>query len=259
MLEKIWKHYFKIQDSVRTGTPAGFTAAKRIFLVENYFIPLCKKLKIKKILDVGCALGASANYLRKKGLSTWGININKQQIKQSKSNRIKYGDMHDIPFDDKFFDAIYCSHTFEHSIAPYIALCEFNRILKKKGLVFIILPEEGDYWTTCWGHFFCPTIRQMLGLLHKAGFIDVRTWRSEWPFSALEVKKDLCFIWQKDIEWDEKKDDKLDLIPIEGRKLIISSGLAVETEFYIHKDKFEEKLLKAHRTKKKKYISKFGL
>jgi len=259
MKDKIWEHYFKIQNSIKTGTPFGSELTLRAFLIETIFLDLCKSFKVKKVLDIGCAMGVTIDFFKSFGYETYGININKNEINNVKKELkrfIKYGDMHDIPFPDKSFDAIYCSHTFEHSLSPYMALCEFNRILKKDGLLFILLPEEGDYFTTHYGHFFCPTIMQMAGLLNKTGFSDLRQFRIEQIFNPIELKRNLCFIWKKDIDWDKKKNDGIHFIPEEQAEWSISLKYKEKKdtpllrrnikiiEIYLLRHKYESELLK---------------
>lgn len=249
----VWQHYYKVQTENASGKPAGSEELKRVFMIENYFLKLCLVFKIKKILDVGCAFGSAAKYMMERKFDVRGININKREVEAGNKKLfkgkkiIKYGDMHDIPFDNGTFDAIYCSHTLEHSIAPYVALCEFNRVLKNKGLVFIQVPEEGNYWTSCHFHYFCPTVRQLAGLLHKTGFSSIRQWRSEWTFSPIEVKRDLNFIWQKQMDWQSKKDDKMDFMPDDARKMFIKNGLIRETEINLHKSPVETNMRKKNK------------
>lgn len=75
-------------------------------------------------------------------------------------------DMHDLPFGDETMDAILMFNSLEHSVAPFIALHEAARVLKRGGHLFIGLPEgEGHDLGTA--HFVNLTDLQLKNLLTK--------------------------------------------------------------------------------------------
>lgn len=103
-----------------------------------------------KVLDVGCGDGVSLVKLNELGFSAVGIDFNQQKldIAASKDCIVKNCDMHDLNifFHDEF-DVIISSHSLEHAYDPEKVLSEFNRILKKDGLLFIVVPfpDVADY------------------------------------------------------------------------------------------------------------------
>jgi len=50
------------------------------------------------------------------------------------------GDIIDIPEDDDSFDVILCTEVFEHIPDPVLAIAEFQRLLKKDGVLIITAP-----------------------------------------------------------------------------------------------------------------------
>lgn len=77
------------------------------------------------------------------------------------------GDIHKMPIDDGYCDAIICSSVLEHVRDPLTAASELRRILKKGGRLFLYVPSiypyharKGhypDYW-----RFFDDTLRELL-------------------------------------------------------------------------------------------------
>lgn len=52
-------------------------------------------------------------------------------------NASEVGDLHNLPFAEDYFDAIYCMDILEHSLAPFVAITEMNRTLKEGGRIMV--------------------------------------------------------------------------------------------------------------------------
>lgn len=91
-----------------------------------------------KVMDLGCGAGDSLGYFKEKYPNViWtGLDINKspeieEKIKIGGEFHI-YDGIH-IPFEDNYFDLIFCNQVFEHVRFPADLLKEVKRVLKPNG------------------------------------------------------------------------------------------------------------------------------
>ena len=86
----------------------------------------------------------------------------------------------------------------EHAIAPYIALCEFNRALKPGGFLLIVQP--GEEWIECDYHYAWMYERQMREMLRKTKFCVEKIESGKPPrggtiFSSYFCRKEGEILW----------------------------------------------------------------
>ncbi len=126
----------------------------------------------REVLDLGCGDGWSTDRLRKSGRNAVGVTVNPGEAEHARS---VYGleqvvaDMHDLPFPDGRFEGIYCRECYEHSVAPFLALCEMNRVLRPGGYALVNLPWEE--WIREESHFSVLTPSQMREMFYKCRFV----------------------------------------------------------------------------------------
>jgi len=164
MDDKKWKKYLRIPDE----HPATSENQQNM---EHYGKHM---IQHTQVLDVGCGTGMLVNWLRGKGTSAKGCTVVQKEINIGKNRYgqdlpIELGDMHELPFGDGTIDAIHCKDVLEHAIAPYIALCEFNRVLKPGGFMLIVQP--GEEWIECEYHYAWMYERQMREMMKKTKFV----------------------------------------------------------------------------------------
>ncbi|MFH0929172.1 MAG: class I SAM-dependent methyltransferase [Candidatus Aenigmatarchaeota archaeon] len=96
-----------------------------------------------KTLDVGCGLGEILEMYK----NVYGIDSNPMVVDYCKSRKLKcfLGNASKIPFKAGTFRTVFASHLIEHLKRPVDAIREFRRILKKKGLLIIIVPNRKGY------------------------------------------------------------------------------------------------------------------
>src|SRR3989344_1386460 len=73
-------------------------------------IPLFKKYRVKKILDIGCGMGRHLKYLKEKGFDVYGCDISAEALKASSKiinkSKLKKADMSKLPYKNNSFDSI---------------------------------------------------------------------------------------------------------------------------------------------------------
>jgi len=108
---------------------------------------LIKKGDGKKVLDVGCGMGAPASQLVQRGFEVVGVDILKESINVAKflfkHPKLKF-EVKDIikqQYPAESFDTVLFLETIEHVDNPKMFLSEFHRILKPNGYLIISTPN----------------------------------------------------------------------------------------------------------------------
>lgn len=109
---------------------------------------LCLNQQLKKtakILDAGCGTGGTSMFLKKKRYTNvFGIEISPEALAYCKKRGIKninLGSITKLPYLKESFDAVICMDVLYHQrVNPILAITEFNRVLKKGGLLYIQEP-----------------------------------------------------------------------------------------------------------------------
>ena len=101
-----------------------------------------------KWLEIGCNTGYVIRFIDSKYNSIGhGIDINSNLInigkRQCGTETLIQGDMHDLPYNDEFFDFLWAKDVLEHSYDPDLLLSECHRVLKKGSYMFAFLPLDG--------------------------------------------------------------------------------------------------------------------
>ena len=136
--------------------------------VRYYLISRLKKIRNKRILDVGGGIGIISSQLDE---SNQIINLdlsNNDLIKSKNNENVEEinGTMTQLPFEENNFDVVICSHLLE--IAKFLdlknkkeingkifryptiekVLLEIHRVLKKDGILYLTTPNNAYYKTT---------------------------------------------------------------------------------------------------------------
>lgn len=131
-------------------------------------LDLIKSVKPKKVLDAGCGDGFFAEKI-KNILQTEvvGVDISQGAIDAAIAKGITAKRVNlesNLPFDNEYFDLIYCGEVVEHIVNTDKMLKEFNRILKKEGVLVLSTPN-----LACWYNRF------LLLLGYQPVFAEVST------------------------------------------------------------------------------------
>ena len=108
------------------------------------------------ILDVGCGTGLLAEKLLDASpeITVVGIDLAQGMIKHAEQRCKRFGDRatflvgdsEHLPFPDRTFDAVTCSHSFHHYPNQPAVVAEFARVLKSKGLLLLADANTDCLW-----------------------------------------------------------------------------------------------------------------
>ncbi len=96
-----------------------------------------------KVLDIGCAVGQFLDTLKKDGWDTYGIELNDQErkIAQKKKHQIYDQKIEENYLPRKNFDLVSILEVLEHVYNPKQVIKSIYKILKKNGLLVVIVPN----------------------------------------------------------------------------------------------------------------------
>jgi len=155
------------------------------------------------ILEVGCGIGNFTNSLIKYG-KIWSIDIDQHLIKKTekklnKKVKIGYGDIEKgkYYFKKKYFDTIICFNVLEHIKNDENAVENLNKLLKKRGILLLVLPAHPKIYGSLdkhVGHFRRYEMNKLLSLLKSHNFDIILSKRINiigalgWWFSGKVLK-----------------------------------------------------------------------
>jgi ubiquinone/menaquinone biosynthesis C-methylase UbiE len=127
--------------------------------------------KGKVALDVGCGHGYVAGYLRMKGIEAFALDINPAVLKE---NSIKgyfiRGDAMHLPIRNHVLDLIMAFEVVEHLKDPDVALREFHRCLKSRGILPLTTPTPKSPTANYPGHVSIRSRKAWVKALESIGF-----------------------------------------------------------------------------------------
>jgi len=106
--------------------------------------------KNKTILVVGVGMGKELTVLNSEGADVYilepdedriDVQFLRAKLESIDSKHIIKGVAEKIPFDNEFFDLVYCYTVLEHVKDVEKSLKEMHRVLKKDGIIFIETPD----------------------------------------------------------------------------------------------------------------------
>lgn len=136
------EHFYK----ERYGKPC-YNANPRVEKVIKIF----SEHKFNRILDIGCGDGSLSTILKNvsSAKEVYGVGISEEMFKCTSERRIKFFQCdivnEGIPFEDDFFDAVFCGEVIGHLFDPCYLLYEIHRVLTDAGLCIITTPN-----LACW-------------------------------------------------------------------------------------------------------------
>lgn len=134
----------------------------------------------RNLLDVGCGGGYFLNRVReaRPDLELMGCDI----VDKLDGTGIPFtgGRLERLPFPDKSFDVVTCSHTLEHIIDPSAAIRELKRVARR--LLFVVVPCQRYFFYTLDEHVnFYPQKEILLAHLGVPGATCAKL-HGDWLF-----------------------------------------------------------------------------
>lgn len=112
----------------------------------------------RSVCDVGCGSGFLTQYLRDrstvKAQRIVGVDIVIPPIAENAGIEFFEGKAEKLPFADREFDTVVCTHVIEHILDHRKALAELRRITAKRLIVVVPREREGLYTFNPHFHFF---------------------------------------------------------------------------------------------------------
>lgn len=160
ILEKKLKKYYKNYYYHELGLPnwedwVSFRISEENFELEKIsrLEKITGKFKNKKLLDVGCGTGGFLKIAKQKGAIIFGLEPEKTAVDICRIKglaNIKLGFSEKLPFQNDYFDIVYCYTVLEHVDNVSKSLEEMVRVTKKNGKVYIQTP---NYLSCYEGHY----------------------------------------------------------------------------------------------------------
>lgn len=116
--------------------------------IAQYKFQLLKQQKtaFQNILDLGCGYGVFLAVCQSNKIETYGIDIAKEALKftrelvpEAKLTKLDIAKKK-LPFKNNYFDVVSCFDVVEHFKDPNLLFSEVNRVLKSRGIFFLITP-----------------------------------------------------------------------------------------------------------------------
>ena len=139
-------------------------------------------------MDVGSGNGYLLSRLaqKKKWTRICGVDVAQPLDANKKNIELHTGLLPNLPFEDKEFDVVTCTHVIEHVLDVEGSIRELLRITKRQ--LFLILPRQRYYFYTLDEHLnFYPEIEPLTKFLKNHDY-HVSMQDGDWAISV-NIKK----------------------------------------------------------------------
>lgn len=137
----------------------------------------------QRILDVGCGNGYLLQRLADvTDAELHGLDYNKPSLPQELQGRVQLheGSINHLPFEDRTFDVVVCSHVLEHLPDPWRAVSELTRVASKQ--LQVVVPRQRPFYFTLDEHVnFYPIQEPLVHLMAIDDHRCERIW-GDWLY-----------------------------------------------------------------------------
>ncbi len=115
--------------------------------LDSYYLWALRMLRVQpgsSLLDVSCGTGGVVDLAMERGIAAFGIDISYEAVRTGSSrtsSRFVQGDGQRLPFPDESFDYVLNLGSVEHYEQPALGIAEMARVVRRDGLVGILLPN----------------------------------------------------------------------------------------------------------------------
>ena len=200
----------------------------------DYIISHIKKseLKKKRVLDIGCNIGALLLVFRDAGFDVKGIEPSKVMSAHGRKEynlNIKTGFLSDIKPSDGPFEIITLVHVLEHFLDPTKELLRIRKLMTDKSHLYVEIPEiyhtkENFHAFMQLAHPYTFSLKTVTALLEKTGF------------SVLNHKygtKGLMMLCQKKKAWNPGNKNE-SIKSYDNYRNVVSFVRKYQTDFYLY-------------------------
>lgn len=129
-------------STIKAGSPSSYWSRgldKRLNLISSDI-----DLKHKKILDVGCGLGAFMAKFQDYSKEVYGVEPDKKKVDIAKSKGLNVFESgaENMPFEDNYFDVVLLHEVIEHVDDDTKTIAECLRVLNNNGYIVIFCPNR---------------------------------------------------------------------------------------------------------------------
>jgi 2-polyprenyl-3-methyl-5-hydroxy-6-metoxy-1,4-benzoquinol methylase len=167
----------------------------------HIFAHIEKTLKPGRVLDIGCGIGTGLAVARERGWEGIGIELSEHSVRIAHKNQldVRMMTLEETSFPNQQFDLIIVHHVLEHITDVQSFLNELSRVLSRKGLLFIAVPNVYAWQFFLQGkrygytfhddHFLHFSVSNLTWLIQNHGFrvaeISTSPWDSAIPWNSL--------------------------------------------------------------------------
>lgn len=136
-----------------------------------------KKGRGKKLIEFGCATGATANLLADFGFNVYSTDISKYAVNLATKNypdvKFNVHDMQKLFMKDKNFDVACAFDVIEHLKDPEMALRNTYKILKPGGTIILTTPNDYKHMSNDPTHINVKKPSEWKKIIKKVGFENI--------------------------------------------------------------------------------------